>query len=86
MSISTGYLPEDWKLAKVTPVYKNKGAKNDCGSYRPISVICHIAKIMEKAVQTQLKNYLLEHDFITNIQSAYLANHSTQSSLHNVVM
>ena len=85
LSISTGYLPEDWKLAKVTPVYKNKGAKNDCGSYRPISVICHIAKIMEKAVQTQLKNYLLEHDFITNIQSAYLANHSTQSSLHNVV-
>jgi hypothetical protein len=83
--IMNGDLPDDWKLAKVTPIYKNKGPKEDCGNYRPISVICHIAKIMEKSVQIQLKEYLMKHNFISHVQSAYLKNHSTQSSLHNIV-
>ena len=84
-SITSGEIPDDWKLAKITPIFKNKGSKDDCGNYRPISVICHVAKVMEKAVQVQLKDYLLEHNFITHVQSAYLKNHSTQSSLHNIV-
>ena len=83
--VMNGDLPDDWKLAKVTPIYKNKGSKDDCGNYRPISVICHIAKIMEKSIQIQLKEYLAQHNFISHIQSAYLKNHSTQSSLHNIV-
>ena len=36
---------------------------------------------MEKCVQTQLVNYLNEHQFITYHQSAYLKHHSTQTSL-----
>ena len=64
---------------------KNKGSKDDCGNYRPIYVICHVARVMEKSVQIQLKEYLLKHKFITHYQSAYIKNHSTQSSLHNIV-
>ena len=81
----TGILPDDWKCAKVTPIYKNKGSRDEASNYRPISVICHIAKIMEKAVQVQLKDYLLDHNFISHVQSAYLKDHSTQSSLLNIV-
>ena len=55
ISISSGDLPADWKYAKVTPIFKGKGAIDDCGNYRPISVISHISKIMEKAVLFQLK-------------------------------
>ena len=83
--ILCGDLPDDFKMAKVTPIYKNKGSQDDCGNYRPIYVICHVAKIMEKAIQVQLKEYLLKHNFISHVQSAYLQDHSTQSSLHNIV-
>jgi hypothetical protein len=54
-------------------------------NYRPISVIGHIAKIYEKCVQSQLLNYLVEHNFISNHQSAFIKYHSTQTLLHKVV-
>ena len=37
-SISTGIFPDEWKLARVTPVHKN-GSPSDVNNYRPISII-----------------------------------------------
>ena len=34
-------------VSRVTPIYKGNGDANDKGNYRPISVIGHIAKIIE---------------------------------------
>ena len=42
-------------------------------NYRPISVIGHIAKMVEQLVRSQLVSYLQEHAFISPDQSAYLA-------------
>jgi len=33
----SGEIPEDWRLADVTPIYK-KGCKEDWGNYRPFSL------------------------------------------------
>ena len=79
------YFPADWKYAKVTPIYKGKGAIDDCRNYRPISVISHISKIMEKAVLFQLKEYLSTHDFISNSQSAFIKIHSTTTAVQRVI-
>ena len=48
VSIETQSVISDWKLSKVTPIYKGKGSKDDAGNYRPISRIGHIMKIFEK--------------------------------------
>ena len=80
-SLKVGIVPDDWKKARVTPLYKGKGSKLDPGNYRPISVISFISKILEKCVQCRLLNYLETHNFITVDQSAYLKNHST-SAMH----
>ena len=77
ISIQRGTIPKEWKRARVTPVYKGKGNKDDSNNYRPISVISFIAKILEKCVQKQLLEYLEYYDFITPEQSAYLKHHST---------
>ena len=84
-SLEERYVPEDWKFARVTPVYKGKGNRTDKSNYRPISVLCHIACIMEKEIQNQIMNYFIEHDFITIDQFAFLKNHSTVSCLHRVL-
>ncbi len=75
----------DWKLAGVMPGYKGKGDKDDPTNYRPISVIGHIPKILERLVQKQLLKYLSENNYISLDQSAYRQNHNTQTSLHRVV-
>ena len=85
MSLSSGVIPYDWKYSRVSPVYKGKGDASDPSNFRPISVICHIAKIFEKEVQCQLVSYLIKYDFISLDQSAYRTYHSTITSLHNTI-
>ena len=47
----------DWKLAKVSPIYKT-GERIDPNNYRPISVLSTIARIFEKVIYEQLYDYL----------------------------
>ena len=41
MSLATGYVPLDWKIARVTPAYKDKGDVQDKPNYRPLSMVIH---------------------------------------------
>ena len=86
-SMSTGSVHPDWKKARVTPIFKGgDGASVDNPSdYRPISICCHIGKLLEKLVKLQLMPYLLKHNFISPDQSAYLEHHSTTTCLHRIV-
>ena len=83
-SFNSSIVLTDWKTARICPVYKGKGNKNDKTNYRPISVISHVAKIYEKCVQSQLLHYLNQHDLISVDQSAFIKHHSTQTLLHKV--
>lgn len=83
--LSNGSVLDDWKYARVTPVYKGKGSKSDMRNYRPISVISHVAKIFEKEVQKQLMSFLIDNNFLSIDQSAYREYHNTQTCLHRVI-
>ena len=48
LSLNTGIFPDDWKIARVTPIHKSDN-KTDCGNYRSISIISNIAQIFEKS-------------------------------------
>ena len=79
-SLLTGIYPSDWKLAKVTPIFKT-GSKTDLNDYRPISVIPAVAKIFEKIVYDQLYNYLNVNHLLTSCQSGFRSLHSTLTAL-----
>jgi len=42
----TGEVPDDCRIASVTPIYK-KGWTEDPGNYRPVSLTSVLGKIME---------------------------------------
>jgi exonuclease III len=84
-SMQIGYIPTDWKLARVTPAYKGKGEFNNENNYRPLSVIAHVAKVIESCVHRQLVEYLYKHSFISIDQFAYLKNRSTHLCLHRLL-
>ena len=44
---NTGILPIEWKSANVVPVFK-KGEKGNIENYRPITLTCISAKVMER--------------------------------------
>lgn len=79
-SLHSGIFPDDWKKARVSPIYKN-GEKEECGNYRPISVLSVVSKLFEKLVCDQLNNYLKKNDVITKYQSGFREGNSTVSSL-----
>ena len=73
VSIETQSVISDWKLSKVTPIYKGKGSNDDdAGNYRPISLIGHIMKIFEIEIKVQVMGYLEVNNLITSDQSAAL--------------
>ena len=49
-SLESGVFEQDWKNARVSPIYKDDGNVNDENNYRPISVTGHIAKMVESLV------------------------------------
>ena len=58
----TGEMPEDWRIASVTPVFK-KG-KEDLGNYRPVSLSSVPRKVMEQLVLDPLSKPLEEKKVI----------------------
>ncbi len=79
-TIRTNIFPDDWKLARVTPIFK-KGKKDDMDNYRPISVISVVAKIFEKLIFEQLYEYLNNNNLIAASQSGFRPLHSTLTAL-----
>ena len=85
LSLNNGIVPYDWKLARITPLYKGKGNKNKMCNYRPISVISHVPKILEFFVKKQLVQYLNENNLLSKNQFAYMHNRFTNTALHTFV-
>ena len=79
-SILTGIYPNDWKAAKVTPLFK-KGLKSDPNNYRPISVIPVVSKVLEKIAYNQLYHYLDDNKLLLGCQSGFRSLHSTLTAL-----
>ena len=79
-AITLSSFPDQWKVASVTPLYKN-GQRNIPGNYRPISVLPAISKIMERILYNQLYNYLTKFGLLSNSQFGFRKSHSTATAL-----
>ena len=79
-SLVTGIFPDDWKAAKVTPLFK-KCEGGDTNNYRPISVISVVANVFERIVYNLLSNYLPEHNILSKHQYGFRSFHSTVKAL-----
>lgn len=80
LSLSTCSIPPIWKCARVTPLFKG-GDPSDLNNYRPISIICTIAKIFEKLVFNQLSEYINHGNILSPFQSGFRPNFSTTTAL-----
>ena len=80
-SLSEGVYPSLWKHAKITPIYKNKGAQSDPKNYRPISLLPSLSKVFEKLVFAKIYAHLDTNGLITDRQSGYRPHHGTQTQL-----
>ena len=80
---SEGYFPSCLKIAKVIPIFK-EGNKEECNNWRPISITCCTAKLIEKLVKKRLLSFLSKHDILTDGQFGYRTQHSTTHAILNI--
>ena len=86
-SLSSGRVPDDLKIARITPIHK-KGRTDDINNYRPVSVLNIFSKILERCIYNRLLDFLHKHDILFKNQFGFRQGHSTSTAIleliHNI--
>ena len=73
-------VPEDWRIASVTPVFK-KGKKEDLGNYSPVSITSVPGKVLEQLVLDAISKQLEEKKFMRSSQHGFTKGKSCLTNL-----
>jgi len=76
----TGEVPDDCRIASVTPIYK-KGQKEDPGNYRPVSLTSVPGKIMEQFILSALTGHVKDNQGIRPSQHGFMTGRSCLTNL-----
>ncbi|KAJ1519220.1 hypothetical protein ONE63_011174 [Megalurothrips usitatus] len=81
--LQSGVFPSLWKCANVLPLPKVKNPIQ-CTDFRPISILCLFAKVLEKIVHDQMYDFAANNGIMNPLQSGYRKGHSTITALLKV--
>lgn len=76
------YFPKKWKHASVIAIPKPGKDPSDPKSYRPISLLCALSKLLERIILVRITQHMEEHTVLPNFQFGFRPHHST---CHQVV-
>ena len=79
-SLDSGIVPEDWKKANISGVYK-KGSRAECQNYRPISLTSIICKILESLIKDEIAKHLEKFELIKSSQHGFTKGRSCLTNL-----
>ncbi|CAF4249483.1 unnamed protein product [Rotaria sp. Silwood2] len=80
--IDTGYIPDVWKRANIILLLKPNKDKKQPSSYRPISLLSCLGKILEKIIKQRIMKELNERDILPIHQAGFRPNRST---MYNII-
>jgi len=76
----TGEVPDDWRIASVTPIYK-KGRKEDPGNYGSVSLISVPGKVVQWITLSVLTRYVKDNQGIRPSQRGFMKGRSCLTNL-----
>jgi hypothetical protein len=82
MTVSFNY---KWKTAKIIMIPKPGKDKTDVKSFRPISLLSNMSKLLEKIINTRLTSILESNKLISIHQSGFRKNRSTKDHILRLI-
>ena len=79
-SLDTGILPEDWRRANISPVFK-KGDRTKASNYRPVSLTSICSKVLEHILHSNISDHLDQYNVLCEEQHGFRSKHSCESQL-----
>ena len=83
-SLRQGRLPDDWKSANITAIYK-KGNRHIALNYRPVSLTCIACKILESIIREHIINHMKDQKLFSSKQFGFISGRSTTLQLLRVL-
>jgi len=83
--LKLNHFPKIWKHAKVIPIPKPGKPANETSSYRPISLLSSISKILERVLLNRINDHLEDNNIIPNQQCGFRTGRSTSHQLIKVI-
>jgi len=78
--LSDGIFPESLKKAYIIPIHK-QGKKDECGNYRPISILNSLSKVFEKVINLKIRNFIQNTIGFDENQYGFLEKSGTESAI-----
>ena len=82
--VQQGYFPDNLKTGCITPIFK-KGDKEKVNNYRPVCSLSLLSKIIEKAINNRMVNYLEKFKLFSETQFGFRKNMGTENALLNYI-
>jgi hypothetical protein len=82
--LQLGHFPNIWKSAKVVPIHKPNKHPSDANSYRPISLLSSISKLLERIIASRLASFVNQNHLLPATQFGFRKKHSTVSQLARI--
>ena len=79
-SLLTATFPDEWKIAKVVPLFKG-GDREKVGNYRPVSLLPLPGKLLEKIIHKQISQFWDDNEFLTKDQGGFRKGFSTLATI-----
>lgn len=83
--IQNSYFPKEFKRAKVIPIPKAGKDPKAASSYRPISLLNSLDKVLEKIILKRLNNFVDSNNLLNNFQYGFRDQHSTVHQIRRVI-
>ena len=79
-TLQEGKLPEKWKQANVTPIFK-KGDKRQPSNYRPVSLTSIVCKTMETIIRDIIVEHMTSNNLFSDYQHGFIKGRSCATNL-----
>ena len=85
LSLSTGCFLSVYKEAQIKPLIKSNTLDPELlNSYRPVSNLSYISKVIETAMNNQILDHFSSNNLLSAFQSAYRRGHGVESTITHV--